>query len=408
MRVRLYSLIILLGLVCTSVYAKKPVTEQVADSVAPLAQLADSISTKKKFALGDILKWPVIGVIYPSLSPETGIAIGAGIQGTWNMPEATTPSSLRVMACYTQYNQWYIKSNGTFYMGGQLPWMLQFTMQYRDYPDKYYFNRNTFVGNDLPTDTLDFGSRRFNTTIEPLFQLPQHWYVGPMLDLIWENTTLPDSIFPDDNNSNTMMWGVGISTLYDTRKGVYYPTRGMFFKFKGFYCEPKLGCTARVIKLDADFRHFITLWSPKNYENEFQRVNGSLIFAYQVRLQAALTNGDNDNIPFQMLPTLGGDEILRGIRANMFRDNTLWALQSELRFPIYRIIHGVAFASVGDVYNTQNWHWAVPKVGYGLGLRVTVNRAHVNVRIDVARNNIDKSWKDANSYSFYITASEAF
>jgi len=392
MRARLYSLIILLGLVCASAHANE--------------QAVDSTITKKKFSLDKVLQWPVIGVIYPSLSPETGIAIGAGIQSTWNMPECETPSSMRVMACYTQYRQWYVRANGTYYMGGPTPWSLQFTMQYRDYPDKYFYNRNTFIGNDIPTDTIGYGSRRFNTTIEPLLKLPKNWNIGPMFDFLWEKNWLPDTL--QGINTQTLMWGIGFSTLYDTRKGVYYPTKGMFFKFKGFYCEPALGSACRLFKFDADFRHFITLWSPTNYKNEFQRVNGSLIFAYQVRLQAALTDGNNYDIPFQMLPVLGGEEILRGIRANMFRDNTLWAVQTELRFPIYRVIHGTAFASIGDVYNTQNWNWAVPKIGYGLGLRVTVNRAHVNVRFDVARNNIDKNWGDASSYSFYITASEAF
>jgi len=385
-------------------YAKRSMQEQLIDSLAPMQQLIDS-TQRKKFSLNNVLKWPVLGVIYPSLSPETGIAIGAGIQGTWNMPNESTPSSLRVMGCYTQYQQWYIKTTGSFYMGGKTPWQLQFSMQYRDYPDKYYYNPQG-IGNMMPTDTLGYGSQRFICTLEPLFKLPHHWSVGPMADFLWEQTSLPDSIHY--GKISTTMWGLGVSTQYDTRQGVYYPTKGMYFKFKGFYCEPVLGSDCRLWKLDADFRHFILLWQPTHFDNDFQRVNGSLIFAYQVKLQAALTGGNNDDIPFQMLPTLGGDEVLRGIRTNMFRDNTLWAVQTELRFPIYRVIHGVAFASVGDVYNTQQWHWDIPKIGYGLGLRVTVNRAHVNVRIDAARNNLEKDWSKFSTYSFYITASEAF
>jgi len=362
---------------------------------------ADSTKVKKKFSLDNILKWPVIGVIYPSLSPETGIAIGLGLQGTWHMAKVDKPSFIRLTGCYTQYNQWKLQSTGALYFGGTTPWMLQFSLQYRDYPDYFYG-----IGNEPDFAPIGYDSKRFNTTIEPLFPLPKNWSLGPIVDFLWEKTNLNDSILT--GNFNTLMWGMGISSLYDTRKGMYYPTKGMYFKFKGFYCEPKLGSTCRTFTLDADYRHFITLCSPKKYDNEFQRVNGSLIFAYQVRLQTVLTDGNNDDIPFQMLPTLGGDELLRGIRANMFRDNTLWAVQTELRFPIYRIIHGTAFAGVGDVYNTQAWHWTTPKVGYGLGLRATINRNHVNLRFDVARNNLDQSWSDISSYSFYITASEAF
>jgi hypothetical protein len=41
-------------------------------------------------------------------------------------------------------------------------------------------------------------------------------------------------------------------------------------------------------------------------------------------------------------------------------------------------------------------------------LRLTINRAKINIRADVARNNIYPSWKDIRGYGFYLTATEAF
>ena len=86
----------------------------------------------------------------------------------------------------------------------------------------------------------------------------------------------------------------------------------------------------------------------------------------------------------------------------------MMALQAEFRFPIWRFIRLHAFAGIGDVYNTDKWHWATPKVGYGLGLRFAINDAKVNIRLDIARNNIYKAWNTWESYAFYITATEAF
>lgn len=306
------------------------------------------------------------------------------------------------MGMYTQYHQWRIQMQGSFYMGGKTPWLLHYTMQYRDYPDLYYG-----VGHQL-IDPIHYNSQRVNFTLEPLFRLSHHWNVGPMLDFLWEKNNLPqlDSTFTA--NAKTLMWGIGLSVQYDTRDLIHYPTKGILLNFKGFYCEPLLGSSCRLWKLDVDFRHHVTLWQPKEYKNDFDRVNHALVFSYQARFLTALTNTSTADIPFQMLPTLGGDELLRGIRANMFRNNLLWTIQSELRFPIYSILRGTIFAGIGDVYNTDHCQAAIPQIGYGIGLRLAVDKAHINVRFDVARNNLDRDWGDTNSYSFYITAAEAF
>ena len=131
------------------------------------------------------------------------------------------------------------------------------------------------------------------------------------------------------------------------------------------------------------------------------------MWCYQVRaaIAASLTPGE---IPFQMLPTFGGQDLVRGIPYGMFRDNTMVGLQTELRFPIWRWIRACAFVGAGDVYDYTHWQWSRPKIGYGLGLRLTINRAKINIRADVARNNIYPSWGDIKGYGFYLTATEAF
>jgi hemolysin activation/secretion protein len=109
-----------------------------------------------------------------------------------------------------------------------------------------------------------------------------------------------------------------------------------------------------------------------------------------------------------MLPRLGGQDGLRGVNSDMFRDDIMMALQAELRIPIWSIFRAAVFAGIGDVYDYHNWHWAIPKVGYGIGLRATINKAKVNIRLDVARSNVDPRWDNINAYSFYLTATEAF
>ena len=134
-----------------------------------------------------------------------------------------------------------------------------------------------------------------------------------------------------------------------------------------------------------DLRHYIPLYR-------------ELILAWNFRSEIAVGN----NVPFQLLPTIGGQDLVRGIRQNKFKDNTLFALQTELRIPIWRFLKSAVFASIGDVYNYNNWHWATPKIGYGVGLRACIHQAKTNIRFDVARQNYSNDW------SFYFTVKEAF
>ena len=138
-------------------------------------------------------------------------------------------------------------------------------------------------------------------------------------------------------------------------------------------------------KIQSDFRHYIPIYK-------------KLIFAYQFSTEWNFA----DKRPFQMLSTIGGMELLRGIRQNVWRNDVMAVLQTELRIPIWKIFKAAAFASIGDVYSLENWQWATPKIGYGVGLRIQFNKSKSNLRIDVARQNF------GNNFSWYVTVNEAF
>lgn len=343
-------------------------------------ETTDSLSTWDK-----VLNWPVIGVPVVTHSPETNWGFGAGIQGYFKMPEADKTSIVYGDGCYTLNKQYYISVGGTFYFGGKTPWFLSFRGGYRNYPDVFYGLGNTITEDRKKGKSFD--SQRGTAHVEAQLYLPAHWSIGPLFSFIHERSTLSEYPY-------TLMWGLGVVTQYDTRDVLYYPSDGLFFKASVTHFDKALGSTARVTYLKADLRHFV----PLPY---------TIVFAWQFTTEWALSD-DISSIPFRCLPTLGGQDLVRGVRRNMFTDNAMMALQAEFRFPIWRFIRIHAFAGIGDVYNTDHWNWATPKIGYGLGLRVGINKAKVNVRFDVARNNIYKEWNTLDSWSFYLTATEAF
>lgn len=328
-----------------------------------------------------------MGVPIVNYAPETGWEFGAAAQGYFRLPDRQRTSIVQLDGAYSLRRQWYVNAQGTLYFGGKTPWQLRFQGGYRHYPDTYY-ERGNGADNLRKTGTA-YTSLRGYAHLMTLFELPRQWAIGPLFDFVQERNDAPTP------TPEMLMWGLGIALQYDSRDILYYPHSGLFFRFAATHYDAALGSTARLTYLQADLRHFVPIY-------------GDFVFAWQFRADYAIAPDGAAAVPFRMLPTLGGQDLLRGLPRNMYRDNTMFALQAEVRMPIWNFLRACVFAGIGDVYNSAHWQWATPKVGYGLGLRVGINRAKVNIRFDIARNNIYKEWNTWQSYSFYLTATEAF
>ena len=105
--------------------------------------------------------------------------------------------------------------------------------------------------------------------------------------------------------------------------------------------------------------------------------------------------------PFLLLPLLGGADRMRGYRKGRFRDDMLWAAQTEYRLPLFWRFKGTAFTSAGEV---------APRVGptlfenvelaAGLGARFQLTDSGLHGRLDVAYSR--------TGVEFYISVGEAF
>jgi hypothetical protein len=58
------------------------------------------------------------------------------------------------------------------------------------------------------------------------------------------------------------------------------------------------------------------------------------------------------NVPYRMLPTLGGSKYLRGYYKGRFRDKNLILIQQECRMPLYKRLGIAVFGGVGEVAST--------------------------------------------------------
>ena len=340
--------------------------------------------------LDSLPNWPCMAVPVINYSPETSWEFGAAAQAYFRIQEQRT-SIVQIDGAYSLKHQWYVNGQGTLYMGRQTPWLLQFRAGYRNYPDTWYGVGNTpNVAGAYARKGQRYESQRAYAFVQPLVNVGEGCLIGAHADLLWERYHLQNAV----DTVTVCMPGIGVTLQYDTRDMVYYPSKGVLLKFAATHYNRVWSATTTLTRLSLDWRQFVSL----GYD---------IVWCYQVRAVMAL-GCDIAHAPFQMLPCLGGQDLLRGIPYGMFRDNTLLAAQTELRMPIWRWIRACAFVGIGDVNDYTHWQWARPKVGYGVGLRLTINRAKINIRADVARNNIYPSWGDLRGYGFYLTATEAF
>ena len=356
--------------------------------------------------LDSVLNLPAMGIPVVNYSPESTWEFGAAAQGYFRLPNQDRSSIVQIDGTYSLKHQWYLNAQGNLYFGGKLPWQLQFRTGYSDRPAMYY---GTYVDPHFANEgNMGIGMLRHGTpyqlqrgylNVQAPIYMGRYCAVGPMADVLVARFAIQDmytTVHP------LVQVALGAVAQYDTRDNVFYPSNGLFVKVSAAAAwtnkvEIPEGQEAAIHGLlAADLRQYISL--PHN-----------LVIAWQLKGQFMLSDYFISHLTmYPMLPRLGGQDGLRGINSDMFRDDIMMAFQAELRVPIWSILRGAVFAGVGDVYDYHNWHWTIPKVGYGVGLRAAINKAKVNIRFDIARSNVDPRWNNINAYSFYLTATEAF
>ena len=380
-----------------------------------------------------LMNWNFMALPYPSYSPETSWQFG--ITGVWyfhTSKQSAQFSDLNFDMGYTLNHQWYLNANSRIYFNTSTRWYLDAYLSAKHYPDLFFGTTNNI--DSVYNPALQYTSNFIDIQARPSFYITKHWLAGATLRLRYENSIISqqstvnsqhssdwsnesDKSDKSDKTLNSQLYngfgenlflGIGASIFYDTRSNNYYPLNGLFFKTTITYyqqfplnnevaqllspclrgtseAEGVINSQLSTFNFQLDLRHYIPLYK-------------ELILAWNFRSEIAVGN----NVPFQLLPTIGGQDLVRGIRQNKFKDNTLFALQAELRIPIWRFLKAAVFGSIGDVYNYNNWQWATPKIGYGVGLRACIHQAKTNIRFDVARQNYSNDW------SFYFTVKEAF
>ena len=320
-------------------------------------------------------------------TPETRIA--AGLTGIWAFrfaaEEPGVPaSSLRTAMVYTQNKQTQLQLYWDLIMRGSAL-RINGDLRYARYPQRFYG-----IGPDTDEEqkeTYSSDTLKFRLNLDR--RIVSGWNAG--LHFEWNRESMRETEadgmlasgrLPGALGGNVS--GVGVYWLRDTRDSTFAPRRGLYLRAEWDSFLSWLGGDFRYSMLTLDSRGYLPMGSGQ-----------------QAAAQLLVQQGSG-TIPFQSMPGLGGQNLLRGVHQGRFRDRRLLALQADWRVTLGRRFGGVLFTGIGQVAPTwSRLDLTEAHLTFGAGVRYLFKpKDGIGIRGDIGFF--------AGKPAFYLTVGEAF
>lgn len=330
--------------------------------------------------------WSFIPVVF--YTPETAFGLGAAVIHSFN-PTTRPTTQLSTFAAgmiVTTDGQVVLRFEPDIRFDDVF---MQGLIRFQRYPTLY------FPDGGHPGDLGErFDELAFISNMDVRFRLGQpdsplgDLSGGVRCDVRWNDVT---ELTPDGDLATAdpigldpyVALGCGPVLAYDTRDDVRQPTRGLYAqaRLSGFVALYGESFTSLVA--DLDLRAYVDLGQRH-------------VLASQLALRSTL--GD---LPYQLLPRLGGSSLHRGWFEGHLRDQNTLLLQLEWRFPLFWKLGATVFASAGQAFDGfDELSPSGLRFAAGAGLRFFLNqRQKVNLRLDLA-------W--GSGFAVYVDVLEAF
>jgi len=334
-------------------------------------------------------------VVVPALgyAQETGLEFG--LAGVYNFYFNKADTSIRTsnitfVGTFTTERQTNIKLESDIWTTGNRYHYVS-ELRFRNFPFNFYGIGNQTAQNDKDILLMRMVRVRF----EGERRLAPQYYAG--INFNYEYFSFSDQeaggIFdrqPPFGQEGGWHLLFGLSQLYDTRNSNTYTTNGYYVRAKYAY-SPGFGGGDHFkgSKVDIDLRAFFPLTS-------------ELTLGLNTRYHTTF----GPRIPFYVYNELGGDMMMRGYYSGRYRDRSLLAAQSELRYRFHPRVGLAAFAGAGSTYQARKQPMRlVPS--YGGGLRYFFDLEH-NSSIRFEYGVGEKRPGEKRQGGFYLSLSEAF
>ncbi len=350
---------------------------------------ADSIAPQQEDSAGNTLV-PLPVIFY---QPETSFGFGATAIYLFQLgdppqdPEAqATPSMVSAVFIYTTKKQ-IIAAIGTELYPGGGSYRIQGEAAAIKFPTKYWG-----IGNESPDSAEeDFTPRTFSLSAEAQRRFATGWYAGFIFQIahralleVEEGGLIDTGAAPGAEDGRII--GLGALLTRDSRSSTVFPRSGSYHQLQVSLYDGLFGSQHGFGAITVDVRKYF-----------------KALPSHVVALRA-LGVAFPGSPPFDYMPQLGGDVLLRGYFAGRYRDRELLAFQAEYRAPVVWKIGVVGFAAAGQVahnlggFRIGDFH---PSLGLGLRFKLAEDEG-LNLRADYG-------WGfDVSEGGFYLSLGEAF
>ncbi|MCO5247525.1 MAG: outer membrane protein assembly factor [Chitinophagales bacterium] len=349
------------------------------DTVPPKRTFIDKVFNQEK---------SVTGLVFPLAyyTPEYNLMLGLGAVVSWRAKRdtANTPSYTSAWGTYSIDNQVRVEVFGSYYAKSDKH-RLTYEVNYQKLKQPFFG-----IGNKLPKSDKELAlTKGFSADADYLYQIHRLFLIGGSYGFDYTTSIRPEPNKMLDTGryigaNGGFVQGIGINLAFDNRDDLYFAYKGNYLGLEAKIYPKALGSKYQFATLGAEYRSFIN-------------IKRKVILASQIT--AKMSFGD---VPFYLLPALGGKELLRGYSVGSSRDYYLFNLQGELRIPVNRFIFtgffgsGITGPQFMDYFKVKDYAYSI---GGGIRFRPFLDK-NIVARLDVG------FWK--GTYGVYFVFNEAF
>lgn len=300
----------------------------------------------------------------PSYSVDTKLGIGIVASGLYRLDKTDLELSPSNVAIYTNFT-----TSGFFSIGVEnttiFPkdrYRLYYDMNFAFRPSKYF--GIGYDAGDLGHFTK-YDDYRLSLDVNFLKKIWSNYFIGTTFTAKNYNAKHFDvpSLIPNERLNTTAVGG-GYVLSYDSRDFIPNPYKGIYVNFQQSFFSKNLGSSNSFNQIDFTFR-------------TYHKILDKTILAFD--FNGNFTNGD---VPWNMLPQLGGSRQMRGYFLGEYRDKKQLNTQIEIRQKIYNRHGVVAWIGAGNVFDSfDEFLWKQTLPDYGFGYRWEFKN-RVNIRFD--------------------------
>lgn len=325
-------------------------------------------------------------------TPEKKFGVGLLMVGLYKTDGASSeeqPSSLVLNSFVSMNNSYGVEvENMTFFNGGKQRLLLGLELHNEA---AVYYGQGIEQG-DQDSNHHEFEEQLYSFKPRWMTEIADNYFLGVGADFTYasaEKLELVETGVPVDSGDilpNNFSSGVVVTSVYDSRDYRLNATKGWLFQIDaGLYQNSEY---SRFSTYDVELANYIDLSSTSALSS------APGVIAWQV--QGHFTDGD---VPWNLLPDLGGSSAMRGFIKGRYRDKQMMMGQVEYRLPIFQRYGMVFWGAVGSVAPKVSDLSEELLTSYGTGFRFKL-KDNINLRLDVGVGE--------NETNFYLNVNEVF